>query len=498
MPASQQDIQRLESPVSIFRGAATLFFIQIFATLGYSVLYSTLILYITEALHIPARTATGITATFIAFNYALHLLGGYFGGRLLSYRLLFGLGMVLQMFGCLVLSIPSSSMLYLGLALFLSGSGLNVTCINCMVTQLFRPDDKRRETAFLWNYSGMNIGFFMGFSLSGYLQVRGAYHELFILSSLGNFITLCLVIANWRILKDLNTLLVSMNRQQRIHRGILGIFVIMALIGVLYILLQYSTISGHLVIFTGVFMAGVITAIAIRQPTKEASQKVWAYMILALMSVIFWTLYQMAPNGLNLFIERNINRDVWGMIIPPAWVANINTIVIVIGGPILAWVFQNMRRKGININIPLQFSIALLLIGIGYVLLPIGIHYANPEGYTAFFWVVLNYIFQSLGELFISPIGYAMVGQLAPEKLQGIMMGTWMMITGVAATLSGMFSQKGVGNSNIANPLATNHSFAHVFGTLGMISIAGAIVLFFLVPFLMKLVREHKPREIEA
>lgn len=489
---TKQEIQHLEAPVSILRGSATLFFIQIFATLSYSVLYSTLILYLTEGLHIPTFTATGITATFIAFNYALHLLGGYFGGRLLSYRSLFAIGMVMQMIGCALLSIPTTTMMYVGLAAFLSGAGLNVTCINCMLTQLFRPDDKRRETAFLWNYSGMNIGFFIGFAIGGYFQLRGGYHELFLLGSIGNLIALTLVICNWRILKDLNTILVTLSKRQQIQRAVLGIGVVLALFLALFVMLQYPSLSSHLVILVGVFMAGVIATIAVKQPTREASQKVWAYLILALMSVIFWTLYQMSPTGLNLFIESNVNRQVWGLTVPPEWVQNINTIVIVIGGPVLAWAFQTMRRKGININIPLQFAVALLLIGTGYILLPLGIHYANPQGYTAFFWVVLNYVLQSLGELFISPIGYAMVGQLAPEKLQGLMMGTWMMITGVAATLSGMFSQMGVGSNSIANPLATNGSFSHAFIILGSMSIVGSLVLFCLVPFLIKLVRESR------
>ena len=56
---------------------------------------------------------------------------------------------------------PSNQVL-IGLALFLTGSGLNVTCINMMLTQRFAPEDPRREGAFLWNYAGMNVGFFVG------------------------------------------------------------------------------------------------------------------------------------------------------------------------------------------------------------------------------------------------------------------------------------------------------------------------------------------------
>ena len=60
-------------------GAGALFLVQIFSTLSYSVLYSTLVLYATEQLGFPALLATALAATFIAFNYALHLLSGVIG-----------------------------------------------------------------------------------------------------------------------------------------------------------------------------------------------------------------------------------------------------------------------------------------------------------------------------------------------------------------------------------------------------------------------------------
>ena len=62
-------------------GAAALFFIQIFATLGFAVLYSTLVLYATKHLQLPVKVATTLMGVFGAFNYGLHLFGGYLGGR---------------------------------------------------------------------------------------------------------------------------------------------------------------------------------------------------------------------------------------------------------------------------------------------------------------------------------------------------------------------------------------------------------------------------------
>jgi POT family proton-dependent oligopeptide transporter len=49
-------------------------------------------------------------------------------------------------------------------------------------------------------------------------------------------------------------------------------------------------------------------------------------------------------------------------------------------------------------------------------------------------------VLQSIGELLISPIGYAMIGKLAPKQYQGVMMGSWMLVTGLASLFAGDFS----------------------------------------------------------
>src|SRR5258707_14919036 len=106
-------------------GTAVLFFIQLFATLGFAVLYSTLVLYATKHLQLPAKLASVLMGVFGAFNYGLHLFGGYLGGRFLSNRNLFVGGMALQVIGCGCISRGSAAMFYIGLAFFLTGSGLN-------------------------------------------------------------------------------------------------------------------------------------------------------------------------------------------------------------------------------------------------------------------------------------------------------------------------------------------------------------------------------------
>lgn len=473
-------------------GAGVLFFTQMFATLAFSVFYSTLILYMTNSLKLNNTIATSITASFIAFNYALHLFGGYIGGRFLSYRNLFTVATISQSVGCILISIPTINSLYWGLAAFLIGSGLCFTCINCMLTQFFHPNDKRREAAFLWNYSGMNIGFFVGFSISGYFQLHNAYHGLFLLASLGGLISIIIAASRWKSLYDRNTIFIDSSPSQQFMRSLIGIILFIFFILILRWLLENSRMSNHLIMGAGIMMVLVIAILAMRQKQREECKKMWAYLILAFTALVFWTLYQIAPMGLTLFIEHNVDRHLLGFLIPPQWVLNINTIVIIIGGPLLSVIFNSLRARDVKLTIPIQFSIALLLIGLAFVILPIGIYFADAKGYLSFNWILLCYILQSIGELFLAPIGYAMVGQLAPVRLQGLLMGAWMMTTGVAATLSGYFSHMALGQTQSTNPLITNPSFSHTFSLLGWFTISVGVLLLLLTPLLLRLTYEKK------
>ncbi|HET8942260.1 MAG TPA: oligopeptide:H+ symporter [Rudaea sp.] len=472
-------------------GAGALFFIQLVSTLGFAVLYSTLVLYATKHLQLSAQQATAIMGVFGAFNYGLHLFGGYLGGRFLSNRNLFVGGMVLQVFGCGIIAAGTAPALYWGLALFLTGSGLNVTCLNMMLTQRFAPEDSRREGAFLWNYAGMNIGFFIGFSVAGHYQITGDYSRLFWFASIGNFLAIILVGFNWRHLADRNTTLLDASTSAFRLRMIAGSAIVLALVPAVWIMLQHTGRTEILLKTIGAIVAAALLYVTFKHRDRLERNNMWAFLILALGSLVFWSLYQMAPNGLQLFAVHNVDLHLWGIEIAPQWVQNINTMVIVIGGPLLASAFARLRRRGWNIDIPLQFSIALLLMGLGFLALPVGISFANDAGRSAFVWLFGSYVLQAIGELLISPIGYAMIGKLAPRKYQGIMMGSWMMVSGLASLFAGDFSgmvPEPAGNT----ALVTNPDYATLFERLGWGSVAVGVALVVLIPFLRKLIRDKQ------
>src|SRR5437667_6059789 len=470
-------------------GTAALFFIQIFATLGFAVLYSTLVLYATKHLHLGVKEATTLMGVFGAFNYGLHLFGGYLGGRFLSNRKLFVGSMAVQVVGCACIATGTLALFYVGLALFLTGSGLNVTCINMMLTQRFTPEDPRREGAFLWNYAGMNVGFFVGFSAAGYFQATESYSSLFIFATLGNFAAIVLAMFNWKTLTDRNTPLLDATRNQFRLRQLAGLAILIGLVPVVWFMLQRP--GGTETIIKAICGAVALTLIylTLRHRDRRERRNMTAYLILTIGSLMFWSLYQMAPSGLTLFAVNNVNLMIGHVQIQPQWIQNINTVVIALGGPLLASFFPRLRARGWRIDIPKQFATSLLLMALGFLILPLGIKLAGIDGKSAFAWLFTSYVLQSVGELLISPIGYAMIGKLAPRQYQGVMMGSWMLVTGLASLFAGDFSGM-IPEPTGTTAIATNAEYAKLFAELGVGSLAVGIALVVLIPFLRKLITD--------
>jgi POT family proton-dependent oligopeptide transporter len=369
-----------------------------------------------------------------------------------------------------------------------------------MLTQRFTPEDPRREGAFLWNYAGMNVGFFVGFSAAGYFQATQSYSSLFIFATLGNFISIILVLFTWKTLADRNTTLLDATPKQFRLRQLAGTGIVICLVPVVWLLLQRPGSTETILKMICAAVALTLIYLTVRHQDRRERRNMTAYLILTIGSLMFWSLYQMAPNGLMLFAVNNVNLMVGSVRIQPQWIQNINTVCIVLGGPLFAALFTRMRARGWRIDIPQQFAASLLLMATAFFILTFGIKLAGPDGKSAFIWVFLNYVLQSIGELLIMPIGYAMIGKLAPKQYQGIMMGSWMLVTGLASLFAGDFSGM-IPEPTATTAVATNVAYAKLFTELGLGSLAVGIALAVLTPFLRKLITDKAetiPAEMPA
>ncbi len=478
------------------KGLGVMFLIQTISSLGFSIIYSTLVLYLTKRFHFSDANATGLMATFFAINYILHLLGGCLGGRFLSNRLLLAIGTTAQMLGCLFIAIGTLPWLYTGLATFVIGTGTSVTCLSCMITNLFTPDDERREAAFLINYSGMNAFYFLGYTISGYYQLGEAYRSLFLCGSVASFVTLLLIVASWGVLRDRESPLQALPAKQQWLRQAGTLAGLLFSVLLLQWLFAHASLTNSLTLFMGITMAFIIGWLTFRQPTVSARHKLMAYICLALATLTFLTLCQIAPMQLTLFISRNVDPHYLGLVIAPQWLRDVNALIVVVGAPLMTVAMQWARERGVPMTVPLQFSLALLLTGASFFLLPMGIHFANAAGFSSMNWIVWCYILQSIAELLIAPIGYALIGKLVPSHLQGLLMGTWLMMVGVASTLAWFISKLVMGDIPALDPLVSNPAYNSLFLSLGMMGVVAGFIMLLSVPRVLRLMGEAQDKEV--
>ncbi|HAU1150800.1 TPA: peptide MFS transporter [Legionella pneumophila] len=475
-------------------GVTSLYFIQACSTFSFAILYSSLSLYISKQLGLSPTVSNSVVGLFLAFNYVLHLFGGLMGGRYISNRNLFFITTLVQTAGLVVLAISEVSLLYIGLSLFLIGCGLNTTCYNTILSQRFKPDDDRRDKAFFLSYAAMNIGFFAGYISSGFYDYSNDYQQLFYIGALANILTLLFMIFSWRNLADNELSSSFKNSRNKFTSNMISLLGVFTLIPVLVLCFHSSYLSNSLVIITSIVMFLVILVLGYQQKNKADKQKILVYLILTVTSIIFWMIYYTGPMGITLFIKNNVDKHIFNFEVATQWILNLNAIVIILGAPVVAIIINKLKDKGYNFSTSMQFASAFIILSFSFFSLACAVIISNTQGFSNISWIILHLIAQAIAELLIGPVGYAMIGRIAPLKLQGILMGTWMMVSGVSASLSQYFSNAMV-QTQATDPLITNSDYLHVFCQMGLWALVGGIFLYLIAGKIKNLIDET-PTEV--
>ena len=140
---------------------------------------------------------------------------------------------------------------------------------------------------------------------------------------------------------------------------------------------------------------------------------------------------------------------------------------------------------------PYKFSIALALVGAGFIVLVWAINtQAGPDFRVAFTWLALAYVLHSVAELFLSPIGLSMISKLSAPKIVGLMMGVWFLSSAVAHTVAGIIAGQTASatvGGVVVDPAAQLNTYAKVFNQIGWASVIVGGVLLLLSPLLKRM-----------
>jgi POT family proton-dependent oligopeptide transporter len=229
--------------------------------------------------------------------------------------------------------------------------------------------------------------------------------------------------------------------------------------------------------------------------TRAEAQMMLAAIILVIFNVTFWTLFEQAASSLTLFADSNTTLHLFGFFISAPQTQNFNPITIVIFAPILSWFWLALAKRNWEPSIQVKFGIALLLVGLGFVILAWSKVTAGPDARVALWWLVLTYFLHSIAELCISPVGLSMITKLSIARVVGMMMGVWFLSISIGEYLAGAAAQAAsvqtVGGQ-VTNPQLALESYAHTFMVGGETTMIAGVILLAISPWLRKIMHGVK------
>lgn len=188
---------------------------------------------------------------------------------------------------------------------------------------------------------------------------------------------------------------------------------------------------------------------------------------LGIWALVLWMLYREFSGG---DVEITVS-----------WFSILNSFFIIA----FASFFSKWWESKYNPSAALKYGIGLVLVGLGFGLLAFG-SYDLAEGVkVSMVWLILAYLFHTLGELCLSPVGLSYVSKLVPARMIALMFGMWYLAIAIgnkiAASLGGMVDQ-----------IKEDYSLSTFFLIFTIIPIAAGVLVAVLNPLLKKLMHGVK------
>lgn len=444
-------------------------------------------------------TANNTYGAYLALVYATSILGGFAADRILGYQRAVMFGAVVIAIGLFMLMLPSETMFKVALSVIVVGNGLFKPNISSMVGGLYRIDDNRRDRGFTIFYMGINAGAFFAPIITGLIAAKFGYLDMnpaalkaegfragFVTAGFGMLVSLLWFWFGRRQLQGVGAPPKGKEGPQGLMMVLAGVLV---MVPIMYFMLSHAP---WLTWVLGTMFVGCCFML-VTEGLKEGKvqrDRVFALLILFVFNVLFWMFFEQAGSSFNFLAEKIVNREILGGEFQVGWFQSVNPAAIVLFAPIitLAWTF--LDRMGKEPSIPRKFALGLIGNAFGFLVLMYALkNLVDPSTNMIPFWTLaLCYVFQTLGELCLSPIGLSMVTKLAPLKMVGATMGAWFLSISIGNNLAGQLAaQMSSGESGMTVDSALtgfNFSFYLLIGA--------GVLLFLIAPLVNKLMHGVK------
>lgn len=440
-------------------GLSTLFLTEMWERMSYYGMRALLVLFMVDAvqdggLGFSDQTATALYGLYTAAVYMVMLPGGWIADRLIGAQKSVWYGGIIIMCGHFMLAIPSFYTFFIGLLFVILGTGLLKPNISAIVGELYPPNDPRRDAGFTIFYMGINLGGALGpliCSALGESELFG-WHYGFAAAGVGMLFGLIqYFISSPRLgSAGLRPSLNSDNPEDRkkIRNGwrmvIGGLVLIFVCAGLLLTgaasvdpqaLAQNTTIfitalAG--LYFLYLFVLGGLSIVE--------KKRLVVIIILFFAAAMFWAGFEQAGSSLTLFAERYTDRMIGSFEIPTGWFQTLNPALIIVLAPAYSAVWIALARRHLDPSTPAKFAIGLMILALGFGIMFFAAQWVVAGNKVLPTWLFFTYLFHTMGELALSPVGLSATTKLAPKRYVGQMMGVWFLGASLGNILAGLIA----------------------------------------------------------
>jgi POT family proton-dependent oligopeptide transporter len=410
------------------RGLATLFFTEMWERFSYYGMRGFLILYMTKALAFTDTQASNAYTTYVSSVWLTPILGGLIADAWLGQYRSVLIGGIIIALGHFTLAFHGLPFLYAGLVLIVLGTGMLKPNISTLVGGLYEPGDERRDAGFSLFYMGINLGAFLGPIIAGRIAEGIDWHLGFACAGVGMVLGLTQYVLGRRHLQPA----VERIGAQKAARTAA----------------DPTSARGPL--------------------TSDDWRRISAVFVLFIFASLFWGAYEQAGSTLTLFADRYVHLELLGIRLYASWFVSVQALFVILLSPLFAWLWVRLGPR--QPSSPAKFALALVFVGLAFVLLIPAGSLAQQGIKVSPLWLIAAYFIQELGELCLSPVGLSLVTKVAPVKLVSFVMGIFFLSNFLGNLLAG-WSARFVSTV----PLVT------LFGVTAAVTIGAGGVLFLLL-----------------
>lgn len=483
------------------RGLATLFFTEMWERFSYYGMRALLLLFMVASvenggLGLDDKTGGAVYGLYTMFVYLMALPGGWLADKFFGLRRSIFYGGCLIAAGHLILALQFTETFFVGLLFIILGTGLLKPNVSSMVGEIYPADDQvKRDSGFSIFYMGINIGGLIGPLVVGYLGQKVDWHYGF--AAAGIFMIAGLI--QYKLTeKNLGTAGLEPNRlanqtdeAKRMQSISVGLWIVVLLIAVLVLLLLLKVITINPVVFAGV-SGIVILACAFlyfiyvflfEKLDNTERKKVLAIFLIFLTTIMFYGGYEGQGSSLNLFADRYTNMFIGSFEMPSSWLQSAPSFFVLLLVPFFAWLWVRLAHKKLNPSTPIKLVLGLVFMGLGYLVMMKASSIVVAGDKPLPTWLMATYIFHTIGEICLYPIGMSAMTKLSPKKLLGQMMGVFFMALALGNLVAGLYAGEFNSDAITANPSV----LIDLFGLIVKIMFIASVVVLILAKPLRKL-----------